>query len=296
MSESILNGTKREIDGRPSIYFDGYWIKRYDPPQDSLAMKRELIDALVRRLFNHVEHGINMPGNRLNEARFSYESESEPERKRVKGAMLAGALFNRAGDIFRKLVELQALGVEIKSSDSLMRECGQCLIEALSFGETVRHRNGDESIDELWGEPFKAFSIPVEEFYLSRYIKIAMTMRDIDHISEGINQAFLNSQLFEGFQDTVQEFTAAAKMKCETLRTDPEIFEIWPSFVVSSERLSKVRATLPESPTSAMKREVKEGLRLIKEGRLLITNIARARVPMHNSTEKFIERCKQFRV
>ena len=32
MSETIANGTRREIDGRPSVYYDGYWIKWYDPP------------------------------------------------------------------------------------------------------------------------------------------------------------------------------------------------------------------------------------------------------------------------
>ncbi|MGC4093589.1 MAG: hypothetical protein QM756_37965 [Polyangiaceae bacterium] len=37
----------------------------------------------------------------------------------------------------------------------------------------VLHRSGEEGIDELWGEPFKAFAFPIEEFYKSRYIKIA---------------------------------------------------------------------------------------------------------------------------
>ena len=42
---------------------------------------------------------------------------------------------------------------------------------------------GEEGIDELWGEPFKAFTMPIEKFYESRYIKIAQTMRDIDAIA-----------------------------------------------------------------------------------------------------------------
>lgn len=40
-----------------------------DPPADSLQSKKQLIQALTRRLFNHVEHGINIPGKRLDEAR-----------------------------------------------------------------------------------------------------------------------------------------------------------------------------------------------------------------------------------
>jgi hypothetical protein len=97
--------------------------------------------------------------------------------------MLAGALFNRAADIFTCLVDLQSAGVEIGPDNSLMRECGHCLLEALELGKMVRHRRGDEGIDELWGEPFKAFSMTIEDFYDSRYLKIAMTMRDIDRIA-----------------------------------------------------------------------------------------------------------------
>src|SRR5690554_4073084 len=172
MNEAVEDGTERVIDGVRRVYYDGYWIKAYDPPADSLKEKRRLIEALTRRLFNHVEHGINVPGDRLDEARAAYDAESVPERKRVKGAMLAGALFNRAADNFTKLVVLQARGEDV-SQHALMRECGRCLQEALSLGRMVLHRSGDEGIDELWGEPFRAFSIPIEAFYQSRYIKIA---------------------------------------------------------------------------------------------------------------------------
>ncbi len=186
MPENIANGTRRQIGDKSCVYYDGYWIKRYEPPADSLEAKKRLIHALTRRLFNHVEHGINIPGNRLEEARRAYERETDPERKRVKGAMLAGALFNRAADIFTKVVELQAVGVEIVADDALMRQCGQCLLDALELGRMVRHRGGDEAIEELWGEPFKAFSVPIEDFYESRFIKIAQTMRDLDLIANAL--------------------------------------------------------------------------------------------------------------
>lgn len=65
--------------------------------------------------------------------------------------MLAGALFNRAADIFLKLVELQTCGIEILSDNPLMRECGRCLLEAMELGKNVLHRSGEEGIDELWG-------------------------------------------------------------------------------------------------------------------------------------------------
>ena len=160
-------GTRRMIDGEERVLYDGYWIKTYPVPADTLEAKKRLIEGLTRRLFNHTEHGLNIPGTRLNEAKAAHEAETDPARKRVKAAMLAGAYFNRATDIFRKLVELQADGVEIRSDDALMRECGKCLLDAMELGRFVLHRSGEEGIDELWGEPFRAFSIPLEDFYES---------------------------------------------------------------------------------------------------------------------------------
>nr|MBP6802064.1 hypothetical protein [Zoogloea sp.] len=127
MDNTVPEGTRRIIDGRERVFYSDYWVKTYTVPEDTLQAKRKLIGALTRRLFNHVEHGLNIPGSRLNEARKSYEDETDPERRRVKGAMLAGALFNRAADIFTKLVELQSVGIEIQSDNALMRECGRCL-------------------------------------------------------------------------------------------------------------------------------------------------------------------------
>ena len=295
MSEPTANGTRRLIDGEMRVYYDGYWIKHYDPPIDTLATRKGLIQALTRRLFNHVEFGINIPGNRLEAARAAYQAETDTERKRINGAMLAGALFNRATDIFTCLVDLQSSGIEITPDNTLMRECGQCLMEALDLGKMVRHRGGDEGIDELWGEPFKAYSIPIEAFYESRYLKMAMTMRDIDRIGTGLKDAFSNSTQITMIAPRVDALAEAGKRKCEMLRTDPGIFRVWPSYVVARERLCNIQPRLPAAPDAATIREALEGARLIREGTDLVTNIVRARVPMPKSTREFLDRCHQFR-
>src|SRR6185436_7544084 len=193
---AVAPGTKQIIDGRWRAHYDDNWIKVYDPPADTLQAKKRLIEALTRRLFNHVEHGLNIPGTRLDEARRAYMAETDEQKRRVKGAMLAGALFNRATEVFTKIVELQALGVEIGHSNALMRQCGEHLKEALELGKMVLHRSGDEGIDELWGEPFKAFAYPIEEFYESRYTKIALTMRGIDEIAEALFETFHSQPLY----------------------------------------------------------------------------------------------------
>src|SRR5689334_10708912 len=212
MTESdIPQGEQRMIDGQPRVYYDGHWIKKYDVPADTLLAKKRLIEALTHRLFNHVEYGLNVPGTRLNEARRAFLDESDQAKKRVKGGMLAGALFNRATDIFTKLVELQACGVEIQSDNALMRQCGEHLQESLALGKMVLHRSGEEGIDELWGEPFKAFAYPIEEFYKSRYVKIAHTMRAVDEITGELVRSVGGWPPFRELEPQLRELARTAK-------------------------------------------------------------------------------------
>jgi hypothetical protein len=295
MAEPIRNGTRRVFNGVVRVHYDGYWVKAYSTPADSLLVKRQLIEALTRRLFNHVEHGINVPGPRLEEARRAYDVEQDPRRKRVKGAMLAGALFNRVTDVFTKLVELQALGVRINDDDELMRQCGAHLEEALTLGKLVLHRSGEEGIDELWGEPFKAFAFPIEAFYQSRYMKIAHTMRTIDAIAAELAVTFDAIPMFAGIAPLVEGFAVAAKRKCETLRTEADIFDIWTSFAVSAEELVEFLPRLSAGASVVEQRWGADGMALVRQGRDLITYMVRARVPMPKSTREFIERLGWYR-
>ncbi|MCU7932393.1 MAG: hypothetical protein KZQ90_16450 [Candidatus Thiodiazotropha sp. (ex Codakia rugifera)] len=293
-SEESPNGTIKEIGGKSCIYYDGYWIKYYVPMEDSLATKKKLIEALTRRLFNHVEHGINMPGDRLDEARKAYSEENDEALKRVKGAMLAGALFNRGTDIFRELVKLDDESIKCGRGREMLHECGQYLLESLELGRLVKHRSGEEGIDELWGEPFRAFTVPIESFYETRYIKISQSMRDIDRISEAMIEAFQNSHFFQGVEQLTKQFADAAKLKSETLRTDPVIFDVWPKFAVAGEKLLKIGPLEKNQDSCLACWEADEGHRLIKDGADLITHIARARVSMPKSTETYIDRCHSY--
>jgi hypothetical protein len=294
MDSETPQGEKQLIDGQWRVFYDGYWIKAYEVPANTLLAKKQLIEALTRRLFNHVEHGLNIPGTRLEEARLAFTSENDPQKKRVKGAMLAGALFNRATDVFTKVVEIQALGIEIGRDNALMRQCSEHLQEALALGRMVLHRSGDEGIDELWGEPLKAFIYPIEEFYRSRYIKIAQTMRALDRIAEELIGTVGRLPMFAGIEATLRDFVQAAKLRCETLHTDADIFDVWASFVASGERLSSVQPTLPPDPTPVEQQRAAQGGQLVREGKDLVFYITRARVPMPKSTGEFLERCARF--
>ena len=122
MNDRIENGSRKEINGKPRIYYDGYWIRYYAPPAETLRAKKELLDMLTRRTFHHTEPGINTPGVNLDLARRSWEQQQDPARRRVNAAMLAGALFNRAADIFSSIVKLEQNSIHIDPENQLMQE------------------------------------------------------------------------------------------------------------------------------------------------------------------------------
>jgi hypothetical protein len=240
------NGERRSVDNIEYVFYDGYWIRYYAPIEDTLANRKRLIDSLTRRAFHHTEAGINTPGKSLDLAREAYESETSPERKRVNAAMLAGALFNRATDLFTSIVDLAELGVQVSHSNELMRECSDCFQEALALGRQVKHHSGCEGIDEVWGEPFKAFTMPVKDFYESRFIKIAQSMRDIDLIANCMIDVFCSRALFSEARELIVEYATAARQTAETMKKDPVIFRVWPKFVALGEQLDAFKPGLSD--------------------------------------------------
>jgi hypothetical protein len=287
------NGTVSDIDGKPCVFYDGYWIRRYDVPKDEGAARRELIDQLTKRVFHHTEPGINTPGYNLPEARRAYEAETNPQRKRVNAAMLAGALLNRGSDIFTMIFELNRRGIEITPGNELMLECESCFLEAFDLGKQVKHYSGEEGLDELWGEPLKVFYMPVNEFYESRYIKIALTMSAIDLIAEHMLGTFADVPGFGRLAALIEDYGRAAKLESETIKTDPAIFQVWPHFVVAGDELWAFEAD--RGMTDEQRRMAEQGVRLAREGKRLIEWIAFARVPMPKTTENYFQRCSTFR-
>ena len=294
MRKSIENGTVRDVKGKRCVYYDGYWIRHYPRPEESLAARKSLIDGLTRRTFHHTEAGLNTPGEKLDMAREAYESESDPARKRVKGAMLAGALFNRTTDIFTTVVDLAQKGVNLSFDNELMKLCSDYLTEAMELGKMVKHYSGHEGIDELWGEPLKAFTMSFEEFYTSRYIKIAQTMRDIDRIADTMVRLVEHLAPFNGIAPLIREFAEAAKLESETMKSDSANFDVWPAFVAAGERLIDFAPVSPGGATDAFSRYIRDGARLIHDGKDLLTYIASARVPMPKSTVSYLASCDEY--
>ena len=288
------NGARRLVDGIEFIFFDGYWIRYYAPLEDTLANRKLLIDSLTKRAFHHTEAGINTPGKSLEIAREAYQRETAPELRRINAAMLAGALFNRATDLFTTIVGLGEKGVQVSRSNELMRECSSCFQEALTLGQQVKHHSGCEGIDEVWGEPFKAFTMPVADFYQSRFVKIAQGMRDIDQVATCMIEEFCGREMFDGLEPLIVDYAAAARHAAETMKKDPLIFQVWPKFVALGEKLDEYRPALPDNADQMLKMRVAYGRALIQEGRRLISYIASARVSIPKSKVIYVDKCRRY--
>lgn len=286
------NGARRTVNGTEYIYFNGYWVRYYRPLDDSLASRKRLIDNLTRRAFHHTEPGINTPGERLDTARDAYLKQTDPQLKRVNGAMLAGALFNRATDIFTAVVELEEKGVRVSRDNELMKACSQCFKEALELGTDVRHFSGEEGIDELWGEPFRAFTIPIRAYYESRFIKVSQTMANIDRLAVILKATFADRGEFAGLDGLIDSFAVCARNECETMKSDVDIFAVWPRFVAAGERLQQFTPALSSECSQECRFVMEHAMQTLIAGRDLINWVARARVPMPKSTRTFEERCQ----
>ena len=286
------NGAIGMKHGKRSVFYDGYWIRHYDVPEDEDAARRELIEHLTKRVFHHTEPGINTPGYRLDDARKAYDREQDPQKKRVNAAMLAGALLNRGSDIFTSIFQLRQKGIEIAVDNELLLECETCFLEAFEYGAQVLHFSGEEGLDELWGEPLKVFSMPIAEFYESRYIKIAQTMSAIDLISDKLMETFGPLRAFAGLADKVRAYAIAAKAESETMKTDPAIFEVWPAFVASGDEVFMSEPVFGQSREE--KAAILDGVELVRRGKKLIEWSAFARVPMPKTTKTFLSDCDRY--
>ena len=120
-------------------------------------------------------------------------------------------------------------------------------------------------------------------------------MREIDDICDTLRETFAGLPAFAGVDEHIADYRVAAKLKSEILRTDPDIFEVWTSLVVASEKLAAFEPHLSAEPSFAERERADAGKRLLANGSALISDVSRARVPMPKSAREFIERCRAYR-
>ena len=145
-----------------------------------------------------------------------------------------------------------------------------------------------------YGANLKAFTMSPAKFYESRFVKIAQSMRDIDRVGDCMIKTFGSNSVFTGISDSIMAYTAVAKRVSDTMKKDPIIFQTWPEFVALAEALDTFEPKLPASADQMQQMKTGQGMALLREGKRLIGYIAGARVPMPLSTERYIEKCRQY--
>ena len=78
------------------------------------------------------------------------------------------------------------------------------------------------------------------------------------------------------------------------MRRESSNFEVWPRFVAAQEALAQFEADLPEEASEDMQRHARQAIRLLADGRELLTWLGSARVPMPKSKRDLIARCEAF--
>ncbi|MEQ8939061.1 MAG: hypothetical protein RLT30_10225, partial [Gammaproteobacteria bacterium] len=203
--------------------------------------------------------------------------------------------------ILKAIVELEESGVKIEPSNELLRECGRCFMEALSLGKNIKLNDGGEGVDELWGEPFRVFSMPIEDYFHTRYVKVARTMFEIDRVTEDLEKVMQEFDLFEQMRTRLKDLSESAKLACETIRNDPAIFDIWPRYIAAKESYQQDLMTIMQSKTKAEHkdslntyRRLLEANRILREGGIVLIKLATLRVPLPTSVGRISEHVEEF--
>jgi hypothetical protein len=99
---------------------------------------------------------------------------------------------------------------------------------------------------------------------------------------------------FSEIEHLILDYTAKARIKCETLRTDKDIFDVWADFVVAGEKIQDFQtADQDQIPGNNMLDRI-DSHHLRQKGVKLIAHITRARTSMPKSTQNFVNECQRF--
>ncbi len=101
-------------------------------------------------------------------------------------------------------------------------------------------------------------------------------------------------EVYGDMKDKLAELTDSAKLACETIRSDPVIFDVWPRYIAAKEAYEEYMANLLAGKNSHEDLEFLDAYRLIKEGGALLVKLASLRVPIPNSVQNFSQRCNEF--
>ena len=135
----------------------------------------------------------------------------------------------------------------------------------------------------------------IDDFYDSRYLKIALTMRNIDEVASYMVACLKNDARYQGLESLVLDYAKVARTKCETLRTDADIYDVWSEFVVVGEEINSFSPKTSEPVSPDVQIDPLDIKHLLSAGVKLIAFITRARTPIPKSTENFMKECQRYK-
>jgi len=135
----------------------------------------------------------------------------------------------------------------------------------------------------------------MEDFFESRYIKIALTMRDLDRIAAELVNMALDFG-YDDLEEPVLEFADVCKQISEIAKSDSDIFQVWPRYVVAREQLSTYCERCSSDRDFGKRMLIDDSYRLIREGKDLMSYLAGTRVPMPVSLRDFLNKSEALRL
>ena len=136
----------------------------------------------------------------------------------------------------------------------------------------------------------------IADFYESRYVKIAMTMKNIDQAAGFMIRCINKDVRFEGLEQLILDYALMARRKCEILVTDKDMLDVWAKFVVAGEEITGFTPRLVSDKNGCPPVDVIDSQHLLKMGVRLIAFITRARTPMPKSTDNFLQECERYKL
>ena len=120
-------------------------------------------------------------------------------------------------------------------------------------------------------------------------------MRDIDRVADSMIATVFDLPGFAPLKPFIKDFADAARRESETMKSDPDIFKIWPRFVACGDAVQHFRPDEAEYESEHGHLYLQEMLRSIVDGKQVIEYLAGARVPMPKTTDNFAQRGKELR-
>lgn len=308
------NGTRETIAGIERVWWGGYAIRYYEPPPVDAYTEAKIafMEEGLESFFRHAESGIRPPKNKdlksyVVTLRAEYDS-APIEEKRVRGALLCGALYRLAVDVLETGVK-QTENRKSAMNSKVLQEAETFLTKANELLKYVKRKGipktepyqVDGVLDGIWGEFFQPATLTTTLFHEHRFLRLARAMKEVDNVRDKAKELVERRKVMfpeaEGYKKLIDDLSDIAKFRMETLRRDlgdkergiPGFRDVFVRLSVVQERWNKFEAEMRESPRLKNERNgaVIDQLRMAYR---LITSMAKIR-----ATEDHAIRQKYFR-